>query len=35
MLPTLYFQYASICFLVEHPFEIDVRAVACSLSTIF
>ncbi len=31
MLPTLHSQYASTCFLVEHPSEIDVRAVACSL----
>ncbi len=33
MLPTLHSQYASTCFLVEHPSEIDVRAVACSLSS--
>ncbi len=32
VLPTLHSQYASTCFLVEHPSEIDVRAVACSLS---
>ncbi len=32
MLPTLHSQYASTCFLVEHPSEIDVRAVACSLT---
>ncbi len=35
MLPTLHSYYASTCFLVEHPSEIDVRAVACSLFRCF
>ncbi len=30
---TLHLKYVSTCFLVEHLFEIDVRAVACLLCT--
>ncbi len=35
MLPTLRSYYASTCFLVEHPSEIDVRVVACSFTILF
>ncbi len=29
VLSTLHLKYVSTCFLVEHPFEIDVLTVAC------